>query len=374
MNDSPDKISIALIGDVMLDRAVGNHYRDKPNDFKLEEIAKILRNYDVVLANLENPVGTGGAPHPKQDPNVAFRCHPDTLKILKDIGVNIVTLANNHMLDYGEHTLLDTLTHVDNAGLMRLGAGKNYQEANKPLTLTIKNLKLAFIGSVFLYSASTERATYRSPGVADYRIRKILAQITDLKMQGYTIIVTLHWGMEYSFFPLPYQVKQARAMVDAGASLILGHGPHYPQGIETYKNADIVYSVGNFIFDEPYVFSKRGFIYGTEMNSNSKLSNRRIYPFKIVNHCPVLEPKGENSRLGIFIQALDEICSRKNKAFWKNINNIYFQDVMKRVFRMKSFKFVLLPPVSFYFSIGIKNMLKKFNLKNFIRHNNKKSS
>ena len=368
MNDRSDKISIALIGDVMLDRTVGKHFFSKPDDFKLESIAEILKKYDLVLANLENPVGTEGVPHPKQDPNVAFCCHPDTLNVLKNLGVNIVTLANNHMLDYGERTLSDTLAHVDNAELMRLGAGENYEDANRPLILTIKNLKLAFIGSVFLYSASTVRAKGSKPGVADYRIRKILSQITDLKQKGYKVIVTLHWGMEYSFYPLPYQVKQAHAMVDAGASLILGHGPHYPQGIETYNNADIVYSVGNFIFDEPYVFSNRGFIYGTEMDSGSKLSNRYIYPFKIINHCPVLEADGENSRLGIFIQSLNELYGRKNKNFWKNLNNTYFQDIMKRVFKMKSLKFVLLPPITFYFSIGMKNLLKKFHIKNFVRH------
>lgn len=367
MTVNTNKVSIALLGDVMLDRSVGKHFFDQPDDFKLEPVAKILRQYDIVLANLENPVGTRGNPHPKQDPNVAFRCHPETLNVLKNIGVNVVTLANNHMLDYGDQTLVDTLRHVDDAGLKRLGAGENYQQANEPLVITVNNIKLAIIGSVFLYSASTERAKHNSPGVADFRINKILAQIRKLTKEGCRVIVTLHWGMEYSFYPLPYQVKQAHAMIDAGARLILGHGPHYPQGIETYKGVDIVYSVGNFIFDEPYVFSNRGFIYGTEMNDEAMLDNRKIYPFRIINHCPVLEAKGENSRMGTFIQAMNTIYGRKNKAFWKDINNAYFQDVMKRVFKMKSFKFMLLPPASFYFSVGLKNILKKIRLKNFIR-------
>ena len=77
-----------------------------------------------------------------------------------------------------------------------------------------------------------------------------------------------HWGYEYSFYPLPYQMRSARQMIDAGASVILGHGPHYPQGIERYRDGRIVYSLGNFIFDEPHKYANRSFVFGVEIDGS----------------------------------------------------------------------------------------------------------
>src|SRR5688500_10447852 len=92
---------LAAMGDVMLDRAVGEHFRRAPEDYVFRELAGILDCYDLVFANLENPVGVGGIPHPTQNRNVTFRCHPRTLGALKNLGISVVSLGNNHMLDYG---------------------------------------------------------------------------------------------------------------------------------------------------------------------------------------------------------------------------------------------------------------------------------
>lgn len=357
-------IKIAALGDIMLDRSVGKHFFENPRDFELPEIRNLLDEYDLVIANLENPVGLRGEPFPRQDPNVAFRCHPETLKVLKNLGVDVVTIANNHLLDYGAITLLDTLDHLDNAGIRHVGGGKNYNQANQPALFEINGRKLALLASVMVYSASTERATNHKPGVADFRIKPLLKRISELKAEGYLVLVTVHWGIEYCFYPIPYQRQQAQAMIEAGASAIIGHGPHFPQGIERFRHGEIVHSLGNFIFDEPYPNSRKSFIYCATLGNDGRILDRKVHPVTLHNHLPVLDPEGIKSRTGFVVSNLHRLYARKNRHFWKKINSRWFTDIAWRVTSMRSLKFIFLPPLSFYFSIGLGNFLKKLKISN----------
>ena len=275
-----------MMGDAMLHRDVQEHFYKTPNDFNLPQVNEILNNYDLKFLNLENPVGINGTPHPIQLPRVTFCSHPDTLQILKNLKIDTVSLANNHMLDYGETALAETLQNLDKENIKHVGAGRNYNEANQPLLMEVNGIKLAFLAYVFIYSASTDWARENRAGTSDFHIKKILPRIRELKSNGYLVFVSMHWGDENSFYPIPYQCKQARQMIDTGASLIIGHGPHYPQGIEDYKDGRIIYSLGNFIFDEPHFYAKRSFIYGLEIDEDGKLLNAQIYPFRIENHLP----------------------------------------------------------------------------------------
>lgn len=351
------------MGDIMLDREVGRHFKECPSDFELTGVNEILKDYDLLFANLETTISIRGVPYRKQDPHVAFRSHPDTLTVLKSLGVNVVSLANNHMLDYGDVALLDTIAHLDAAGIRHVGAGCNYKEANKPLLMEFDGQKVAMLAYVFIYSSSTRMASKRRPGVSDHRIGRILAQIKNLKSDGYTVIVSAHWGMEYSFYPLPYLSNQARDMIDAGASLILGHGPHYIQGIERYGNGDIVYSMGNFIFDEPYRFAKRSFMYGADMDDSGDIVGYQIYPVLLPDHVPFLADGSDRIRLETMIRSLSTIYSRKSKRFWKKINSEYFFDILNRVIRMRSLKFLFVPPKSFYLQLSLRELSNRVTRK-----------
>ena len=363
---SQPTLRVAALGDIMLDREVGKRYFAAPRDFQLSELADYLSRYDLVIANLENPVGLRGNPHPKQDPHVAFRCHPDTLQVLNNLNVDVVTLANNHLLDYGAETLADTLDHLDNAGIKHLGAGRNYEEANRPVIVNVGGGTVAIVATVMIYSASTERASGNRPGVADFNIKRLLKQIRALKGQGHAVIATIHWGIEYCLYPIPYQRQQAKAMIDAGASLIVGHGPHFPQGIEPYKHGQIVHSLGNFIFDEPYPNSKRSFIYGADINSSGVIVGHQVLP-TFCKHCiPEVDPRLDASRTVVVANQFHKLYDRKDKRFWKSINGKWLSDIVWRVTFMKSLKFLRLPPLGFYFSIGFGSLLKKFSLKNIV--------
>lgn len=355
---------LAATGEVMLDREVGKHFRDKPEDFSFPDIRPVLKNYDLIFLNLESPVSTIGTPHPTQDPHVTFRCHPDTLQVLRNLCVTVVSLGNNHILDYGEAAFYETFEYLNAMGIKHVGAGRNYEEANRPLLLECNGKKIAFLSHCFTYYASTRMAKRNKPGVSEYRIKKILPIIRHLSITGYQVIISLHWGSQYSFYPLPYQMRQARQMIDNGASLILGHGPHYSQGIENYKNGQIVYSLGNFMHDEPDISAHKTFIYGVGVTETNELINRQIYPVYINNHVPCLVHGSKKDQLEAFINNLSIIYSQKDEFFWKQINNRYFNIIVSKVINMRSLKFIFLVPISFYFSIGIMNLLRKLKFSN----------
>jgi len=365
---SVDKIRIAAMGDAMLGRNVGARYLAQPSDFVMADIRSVVEGHDIVFVNLECPVSSRGRPDPIQKPNVTFCAAPETLGVLQGVGVNVVSIANNHALDYGEEALTDTLRHLDNGGIRRGGAGRNYDEANAPVLLEINGIRVAILCHVFIYSASTRRATKQRAGVADHRLGKILRKIRSLRSKGYLVIVSVHWGLEYSFHPVPYQCRQAREMIEAGASLILGHGPHYPQGFETYKGGRIVWSLGNFLFDEPYRYSNRSFIYSAALPASSpeRVVDERVIPIEIVNGVPrVLSgPPGDRLRRGL--RALSAGYQLDSRKVQRRTSARYFSDIINRVFSMKSMRFLLIPPLGFYRDVGITGMIQKVRMRNLL--------
>jgi poly-gamma-glutamate synthesis protein (capsule biosynthesis protein) len=357
---SPSRqVSLAAVGDMMMARAVGRHYEDAAGDFAMPDVVGALAGADIVCANLENPVAIGGRPDPVQDPHITFRAAPATLAILKTLGVGVVALGNNHMLDYGESALIETLEHLDACRIGRVGAGRNYQEANAPLLLECNGRRLAFLSFAFIYSANTRMATRTRAGISDHRLRRILPQIRELAGAGYDVIPMIHWGFEYCFFPLPYQMRQARRMIDAGARMVLGHGPHYPQGIERYGGRDIVYSLGNFMFDEPHKFANRSFIYASRLDDGPSAREHQLTPVHLRNHVPhVVEGASRRQMTGL-LATLSRRYQTATPDFWREQSAAYLMDICGRVVRSHSLKFLRVPPLSFYRDVGARPILRK---------------
>jgi poly-gamma-glutamate synthesis protein (capsule biosynthesis protein) len=364
--DGLKRYRLAAMGDVMLARDVGRHFAAAPQDFRMDDVCGLLKGFDLVCLNLENPVGAKGSPDPVQDPHVTFRAGPETLDILKNLGVTLVSLGNNHMLDYGAASLIETLELLDGAGIKWVGAGRNYEEANRPLLITCNGRRIAFLSYAFIYSANTRMAEKHRAGVADHRLSRILPRIRELKRSGCDVIVLIHWGQEYSFYPLPYQMRQARRMIDHGASLILGHGPHYPQGIEQYRGAQIVYSLGNFVFDEPHKFANRSFIYGVELDGSGRVRQSEIFPVHLVRHVPALVHGEKKIRLERLIDSLSAAYPRKDRRFWKDISQAYLTDLCGRVIRTRSVKYLRVPPWSFYRDVGLAGIARKLKPANMV--------
>ena len=350
--------SVATVGDVMLDRSIGRRFETDPDAFRFNEIARLLKSHDVVFANLENPVATGGSPHPRQNPNVCFRARPETLQVLLSLGINAVSVGNNHLLDYGPTALSETLDNLTRQGLPWSGAGRTYEEANRPLELEVRGQRIAIFSHCFVHSASTERASRTRAGVADYKIGGLLGRIAAFRRRGYDVHVSVHWGIEYEFFPIPYQMRWARRMIDAGAKLIIGHGPHYPQGFEDYRGGRIIYSLGNFVFDEPMKYANRSFIYCTRVEP-AGVAEGQVHPVHLVDGLPQLVRGPERERLVRLLSAMSARYRRMTKRDRREVNNLWFRDIVWRIQTMGSLKFLRLPPLSFYWEVGLRNYLRK---------------
>jgi poly-gamma-glutamate synthesis protein (capsule biosynthesis protein) len=357
-------VRLAAFGDIMLDRDVGAHYFEKPDDFEMADIRAAVEDCDIVFANLENPVSSVGTPDKIQKPRVTFCADPRSLAVLENIRINVVSLGNNHMLDYGGEALKATLANVEARGIHHAGAGANYAEANRDALMEKNGLKIAFLCRTLIYSASTFPAGKTTPGLADPDIKGILARIGALKSEGYLVVVSLHWGFEYQFYPIPFQRDYALQMVEAGASLILGHGPHYPQGYERYRKGLIFYSLGNFMFDEPYHFAKRTFFPVVTLTTEGVEEDFDIFPVALPNHVPKILQGAAGDKMIRLAHALAPIYARKNAAFWKGFNDKYFSDIVWRCRTMKSLRFLFLPPLSYYREVGLGNILKRLNLTN----------
>jgi poly-gamma-glutamate synthesis protein (capsule biosynthesis protein) len=240
-----DRVSIAFVGDVMLDHAPGRLIRRGIDP--LRHMAHLLHQADVRIANLENVVATRGQPMPGKI--YAFRAHPRVLPVVRR-HFDAVSLANNHTGDQGPGALAQMLGLVDTAGLGRMGAGYDLDQAHRPWVIERKGIRIAVLAYNEFFPRHFE-ADHDKPGIAwsedDQVVRDIrLARERD---RADVVIAFMHWGVEYERLASPRQRRLARLMIDAGADAVVGAHPHVTQEIETYLGRPIFYSLGNFVFD-----------------------------------------------------------------------------------------------------------------------------
>ena len=203
---------------------------------------------DYFITNEEFPFSTRGTPAP--DKQFTFRVHPEKVKMMQEMGIDLVTLANNHALDYGRDAMLDTIDTLDHAGIRHVGAGKNLAEARKPAIVELNGRTFAFIGATRVYPEADWAAGTDAPGMfSAYDGGVQLAEeVKAAKQQADYVIAYVHWGIEREEMPNEVQKSIAHRLVDAGADLVIGAHPHVLQGLEYYQGVPIAYSLGNFVF------------------------------------------------------------------------------------------------------------------------------
>lgn len=203
---------------------------------------------DYFVTNEEFPFSTRGTPAP--DKQFTFRVHPEKVKLMQEMGIDLVTLANNHALDYGRDAMLDTIDTLDHAGIRHVGAGKNLAEARKPAIVELNGRTFAFIGATRVYPEADWAAGTDSAGMfSAYDGGAALAEeVKAAKQQADYVIAYVHWGIEREEMPNEVQKSIAHRLVDAGADLVVGAHPHVLQGLEYYQGVPIAYSLGNFVF------------------------------------------------------------------------------------------------------------------------------
>lgn len=243
----PDTSTIYAVGDIMLSRHVGTKTREAGDtSYPFKQTYSQLKKADLTFANLESPFNDQGLPVTE---GMVFKAEPDTISGLLLSGIDIVSLANNHFGNQGQKGMLYTFNLLKEKGISYTGAGANFTEAHTPLVKEVNGYKFAFLG----YTDSDVYPSAAGPAKAGSTIMDIHQMQKDIasaKTQADTVIISMHSGTEYTPNPNERQKDFARAAIDAGADMIIGHHPHVVQAVEIYKGKLISYSLGNFVFDQ----------------------------------------------------------------------------------------------------------------------------
>ncbi|WP_314592098.1 CapA family protein [Paenibacillus terrigena] len=250
-HSSGDKndISIVFAGDVMMDDSVKEAMRERGVDDPFLQVKDQVQAADWAVVNLETAVTTATVKDTSQTYN--FNADPASLGGLRNAGFDMVSLANNHVLDYLPEGLMDTIRNLEDVGLAHTGAGKNEEEAFQAKTVILGGNRVKIAAFTRFIPLVSWNAAKDRPGVAGaYKQKKVLKVIREQSADSDYFIVYMHWGVEQNNRPEKWQRDLAKKMIDAGADAIIGSHPHVLQGFEYYKGKPIAYSIGNFLFPD----------------------------------------------------------------------------------------------------------------------------
>ena len=252
-------ISLVLIGDVMLGRKVDEALKDhmRPEE-PWGDVMPLLKTADLRIINLECAITDNEQPWTRTPKVFHFRAKPSAIETLRTARIDVCSLANNHTLDFEEQGLLDTLEHLDAAGIRYAGAGRNQNEAADPAILTVRVghtnrvALLAFTDNEPPFAAGTDRpgTNYLPVSLEPSVLRRVERAVADAREMGVdTIIFSNHWGPNMVQRPQEIFRRFARAVIDRGVDIYYGHSAHVFQGVEIYRGKPILYDTGDFIDD-----------------------------------------------------------------------------------------------------------------------------
>ena len=241
------------------------------------DLLSLLRQADLRITNLECPLTASGTPMYKS--GAVLKGTPEDTSGLTAVPFDIVTLANNHIFDYGTDAFVETASLLDVNGIARVGAGLHGVEAFRPLVRTVNGICVAFVN----FSEGEDlTAAGDKPGVAGWEVERVAEIVAEIKSRVHAVVVICHCGVEYIPFPPPYVASALQRIAEAGADLVIGHHPHVPQGIQIHKGVPICYSLGNFVFfqETDLYFRKVGYLIEAGLNQQG-LTDIAMVPYEI---------------------------------------------------------------------------------------------
>ena len=254
-NPGPYSVSLTTTGDLIFWREVADYIDANGGASAMANIADMLSQSDLTISNLESPLSDNDS-EPVYDKDVYIIGRPAAIESITNSGIDIVSLANNHIMDYTGPALQDTLNALDENGILHAGAGMNEAEADKIVETTVNGVSIAFFSWTDIvpdnYVAYDDQ-----PGVASARLNMndALKRVREAKETHDVVIVAMHWGIEYQDYIDDYtQRDPAHQLADAGADVILGNHPHVLEGIEFYNGSLIAYAHGNCVFRQAFEF------------------------------------------------------------------------------------------------------------------------
>lgn len=269
------------------------------------DLMSLLRNADLSVTNLECPLTDAETPVWKS--GAVLKGAAEHIKGLTAVPFDIVTMANNHVFDYGLAAFTETTNLLDASNIVRVGAGMDATEACHPLVKDVNGIRLAIVN----FSEGEDlTAAGDGPGVFGWEVEHVAAMVAELKTRVHAVVVICHCGVEYIPFPPPYVADAFQRIADAGADLIIGHHPHVPQGIQVYNNVPICYSLGNFVFyqETDLLFRKVGYLVKAGL-SKQGLTHIAIVPYEIqADRLALLAGEA----LDGFMRSLEEISAPLN--------------------------------------------------------------
>ena len=302
-------VSIAVAGDVMFARNMEGVLSSDSSPFA--GVSNVTSNVDLLIINFEN-AATNSENAVKGD--VPLKCDPKYVPLAKANNRTIATLANNHVCDYGFTGMRDTIKYLKDAGITPMGAGENASDAHKSVTQNINNRDI----TVLNYMDSNNFAEYdyqslpyandSSPGYSAYNSEDAKKQISEARGNGSDfIMVSMHFGNEYSMSPNTDQEKIAHELIDYGADIVVGAHPHVPQGVEMYKGKPICYSLGNFMFDLGTESTLNDYMIKVELVNDTCVLT--LYPVNINGYLPhIMSPDDGKT----FLNGLSPQCKELN--------------------------------------------------------------
>lgn len=278
-----DVVTIAFAGDVMLAARVGDAIAQHGVHYPWDGTRAVFERAEFVVVNLETAVAHSGTPEDKQ---FTFRSEPRTLEGLAGAGVDLVTLANNHSLDYGARALLETLDHLDRYGVLRVGAGANAAAAYAPVVVEFGELSIGFIGVSRVYPYVHWQATAARPGLAsgyDYALPVVLEAVDAVRPTVDALFVLVHWGAELAERPRQIDLDFAQALLERGVTGIIGHHPHVLQGFHFSPAAGqlVAWSLGNFVFRSHREVSRLSAVLFVDVARDGRIIAARVEPIYI---------------------------------------------------------------------------------------------
>ncbi|MDI4646762.1 CapA family protein [Cohnella hashimotonis] len=248
-------VTLAFVGDILPASTVGKLIDQYGVDYPFKLAKPLLESADIAAGNLEAPITTRGTP--AENKQFVFKGKPAYLAGLKNAGLDVVSLANNHTLDQGWQGLSDTMDALDDIKLKHMGSGADEKEAFEPVYIEHNGLMVAYIGVSNVVPEGSWKAGPDHPGVAEtYDTTRAVAAVKKARELADIVVVMVHWGNERADTPKDAQFNVGHTLIDAGADLIIGSHPHVLQGFEAYKGKWIAYSLGNFVFTTKQEYSK----------------------------------------------------------------------------------------------------------------------
>ncbi len=303
--------TLALLGDCMLGRLVDELLQSAPPAYPWGDTLPILHGAAWRMCNLECVISDRGKP--AYGKAFQFRSSAKNIAVLQAARINAVSLANNHVLDYGEDALLQMLELLDREGIAHSGAGADLAQASRVGTADVCGQKVGLVA--FTDNEPAWEATASRPGVfyapanlGDRRAQRVLEIVRGQTKLCDLLMVSAHWGSNWGYVPESGHVEFAHALIEAGAGLVFGHSSHVFRGIEFYKGRPIIYGAGDFVDDyavDPIERNDQGFIYLVETPGGIP-RGLRLYPTGI-RACRVCRAEGLQER-GI-VEKMKDLCA-----------------------------------------------------------------